>query len=280
MAADYIIDFDCPVKRELGSEGLVRLLKQEGYAWFYLETYEKREGMSREEALEQEMQIVVQRPEGDTLKKTTVREALTEVQVLGRLSHHCKDCPVSRGDNFGCSQSINYPISEKCEQWLASLVQKKVDAGIDNSPILNVLINGNVPAKRYADLRISFAGKILAGTKAIDIVYKKGLFGKKSISTNQLFELLIGLPDLPPQMAQALSQLGGELKAIHVFSGDTSHLDEQYVQDTLSGKIKPTRYEFTPEPGDTSDRGIAQFQQYFHSLALAGAEGVSVKLDA
>lgn len=280
MAADYILDKDCPVKRAVGSDGLVRLLKQEGYAWFYLETYMQREGMTKEQALEQEMQVVVQRPEGDTLKKTTVREALNEVQVLAGLSQHCKSCPVSMGENFGCSQSINYPISEKCEQWLASLVQKKVDAGVDNSPIMRVLINGNVPSQRYAELRKTFAGKILAGAKAVEIVYKKGFLSKKSVNTDQLFQLLIGHPELPADLARALGELGGEMKAVHVIEGDASHLDEQFIQDTLTGKVKPTRWEFKPEPGDNNDRGITQFQRYFHALALAGAENVSVKLDA
>lgn len=279
MAADYIIDMDCPVKRAVGSEGLVRLLKQEGYAWFYLETYMQREGMSRDEALEQEMQVVVQRPEGDTLKKTTVREALNEVQVLAGLSQHCKSCPVSLGENFGCSQSINYPITEKCEQWLASLVQKKVDKGVENSSIMRVLVNGNVPSQRYADLRRTFAGKILAGSKAIEIVYKKSFLSKKSVNTDQLFQLLIGHPVLPPELAGALGELGGEMKAVHVIDGD-GILDEKFIEDTLTGKAKPTRWEFKPEPGDTSDRGISQFQRYFHALALAAVEKVSVNLDA
>jgi hypothetical protein len=184
------------------------------------------------------------------------------------------------GNRFGCSNSINYPISTQCEEWLGSLIEKKVEAGVEKSPLLSLIISQNISGDHYSKIRVSFAGKILAGSSPVSVVYKKGLFGKKSINTNQVLELLIGMPELPPSLAGALSALGGETKAVHVIEGDASHIDEQYVQDTLSGKIKPTRVEFTPFPGDTSDRGIAQFQNYFHALSLASEHDVRVKLDA
>jgi Fe-S cluster biogenesis protein NfuA len=120
MAVDYVVDFDCPVKGELGGmQDFLQVLKDAGRAGTILEhAAESTEPITDDT----EFTFARQTPSGGRIQeKLTLREIRKRGDRLSRYDGQCKGCEANVLQvTGGCSGCINYPISAEAEEWLLS----------------------------------------------------------------------------------------------------------------------------------------------------------------
>ncbi len=202
MALDYIIDMDCEVKRQLTKDGLVSIIKQRDRANAIIDML-KKEGKSKEEALNHKFRLQLMTPGGLEENEQKVSDLLEITRHLDTLQSQCKTCAISRSvgapgqamEPFGCYGSINYPISRQAEEWLASLALSAKAKGGVNAMTLNYIIDNRITGREMNALREGPHGRFLELEKPLEVVVGKGLLGNKTVNTGQiLFMLFLRVP--------------------------------------------------------------------------------------
>ena len=118
MAIDYMIEFDCAPKRELGRGGILERLKERQRAREVIEWF-RAAGDERPPA-EMGFEFSQSTP-GDSGAKQliVVQDLLDHAAALDAYAGHCVSCPANRtGDPYGCTGFIQYPITALAETWL------------------------------------------------------------------------------------------------------------------------------------------------------------------
>jgi len=116
MGVDYLIDHPCKVKEMLSGDRMITMIKQRNRGLTIVNLM-ATDGMPEADALNS--MIKVQSADGTHQEMRKVSEVLQETDCLSELQVHCKSCPASKGEPFGCYRWISYPLSSKAEAWLA-----------------------------------------------------------------------------------------------------------------------------------------------------------------
>jgi len=132
MGVDFVLDYNCPVKEQLTTAGLVGLVKSRSRAAAILE-FARGRGNSKPPS-EILVSQRVQRPDGVQEERDVSVQSLIDASApLDGLAHHCEDCSARIAQKpFPCYGSIRYPIRLQTEQWLMGLLPTNLDctAGI------------------------------------------------------------------------------------------------------------------------------------------------------
>jgi hypothetical protein len=127
MGVDFVLDYDCPVKEQLSTAGMIGLIKSRSRATAVLEMA-RREGNTKPPS-EILFTQRVERPGGVQEERGVSVQGLMDTTArLDDLAHHCEGCSARIAQKpFPCYGSIRYPIRLRTEQWLMSLLPTDLD---------------------------------------------------------------------------------------------------------------------------------------------------------
>jgi len=197
MAVDFIIHYDCEVKKIIPAEKILELVKLQGKAKMLYKMQEK-DGVSHENILNFPaiMQLVTDKGTQNT-KKTTVGEMLEESEILVKYEKKCMECNVSGKKSFGCVGIINYPITKQTEDYIYSKMKHHATQHTTGRILLDTIIKLNLSGEHFKKLRINNPGVFLELPISPSVEYTSKEYGKVTINTNQIFEYLF-FPILKP----------------------------------------------------------------------------------
>lgn len=115
MGVDYIQNRSCRIKRELGLETLVTLLKSRAQAAILLAHFDAR----GENPLTATVKRIVQYSGGPVEESVDMADLLEADRKLRPYEAECEGCTANfKAAPFGCCGHLNYPISTAEERWL------------------------------------------------------------------------------------------------------------------------------------------------------------------
>lgn len=266
MGIDYMIDLACKPKEALTVEGLMVRLKGRERAARIIELY-RDQGDQRPPA-DMGFEMVRRLPDGsEEAEVIVVQDLLDMAQELNPWEGYCEGCPANHlSTPFGCTGYINYPLTEKAEQWL-------LDQLPDNShPLPFLLLQKAVREMGYQ------------GTAAAPLRDQEGVFFSSleplernidgfRINSNQVFELLFLSGPIRPAHATMLLQF---------FGGLSPDLDADTIMQLAvppSQEWIETQTPFQHQIRGTDDASIVAIKQYLWALYTAYRLGVMVLLD-
>lgn len=275
MAIDYVIDYPCKVKETLPLDELIPLIKRRDHCRYILAS-RLQDGESEEQALESTIEFQVRKPEGVTARKEKLSDALKSTKALEDLEKHCIDCPVSRGQDFGCYCVINYPISEKAEKWLAEMAKQAVTKGPPTSRMLDFILDHGLDGGSITKMRA--AGEAyLELRKPLDIVVEGGLFGKKKIvNTDQVLRTVIDVDAMRDPHIKGLLAFSGGLSVMEKTPSCPCGPMTAMIMEQ-GGKISWLVYDL--QDRDTDDHTILGLKKYFRALFIAYKQDCDVLID-
>ena len=118
MAIDYIIDYGCVPKDELGTQGIIERLKGEERARTIIKMF--RDNGDMRPPSKMGFEFTRNTPDGgEEARLIVVQDLLDFAEPLKALEPHCEHCPANRAKRpFGCMGFVHYPISMAGEKWL------------------------------------------------------------------------------------------------------------------------------------------------------------------
>ncbi|NMB79438.1 MAG: hypothetical protein GYA23_10145 [Methanomicrobiales archaeon] len=267
MAFEYMINQPCKVKDTLTPEGLRSLVKNQGRC-IALATLLRKQGKTDEEILRYRFKVQEFTPSGTEVQEPSIRELLESIPPLKELEHHCTGCPANMGGAFGCYRNIRYPVTEKAEGWLAGITQKAwSNSGIARMPvewILDKNLTGGIITQMRADPKSSYFER--KDPVEIPVTLENGLFRTRTITTDQVLNLLMGLDRMQKPLMLPLLYFSGGLS----FSEEEPKpgmypLVSKWTDDT--GKVSWALFHFYPVIGE--DDSTRMFKDYFRALFMA-----------
>lgn len=125
MGVDYVQNRDCRVKRELGLDTLVCLIKSRTQAAL-LQAHFRERG---EDPATANVKRIIQYPSGPVEENVGMAELLEAGAVLAPYEPVCAGCTANfQATPFGCCGYLNYPISAVEENWLMSRLPASADS--------------------------------------------------------------------------------------------------------------------------------------------------------
>ena len=273
MAVDYIINKVCAVKEELGSNELVQLIKSRTWA-SQLFQHLLEEGMSEEQALDirYTVQTRVQNGESKT-RQVTVREIFSQSDALKGLSHHCQDCPLNRGEGFGCYDAVNYPISAEAERWLAVRTERAIKAGLPNSILVEA-----VTGEFFGNLRSDPNGVYLVASEPYEVLVEKKVMRKVKVDTNQVLDMMFAVGVMERTHQMFLILFSGGVRITQEEPDPTQFRQGVQIASVSSeGGANYWIFDLPPEPSD--DHSIRQLKTYLRLVFAAFATGSELEVD-
>lgn len=279
MAVDYIIKYQCPVKQELNEEAIIHLVKSQSRAEALLQRF-MDQGMRREEAMNAKFGISTVKPSGESgVETVTVGSLFKQAELLDDHRETCSGCPASGDRAFGCYDSINYPISEAAEEWIARMAAKAISAGMPNSILVQFILDQGITGEVFAKLRISTNSKYLEAEFPIEIEVEHDGATPLLIDTNQLMEMFFAVGEMGDVHQQFLLFFTGGL-TIQDQAPDMTKSGIEYQVAELRTMNGPSRYwvfRMTDQLND--DRSIRQIKAFFRSVFLAQCNQATILLD-
>lgn len=277
MAIDYIIGGSCDVKNAITLDGFLELLKEKIRVEIVIDLF-KGQGKSEQEINTASYTSRMVMPDGKVeIKECRISDILQKIKCLQELKIHCSNCAISSNNEFGCYNSINYPISEKAELWLIDLAKRAVKMGeVLRKMPLDFIISNKVMGQDFEKMRKDESKAFFQTYKSHEFVYKKKLFTNKTINTNQLLEVLFG-----SRIHEHAQQM-----VLLYFSGGFNILKDK-PDDGFSGYLCEVAYEngtsnfytFNLPEEASDDESIIQIKKYFQSLFSAFCSNRSVYID-
>lgn len=268
MAVDYLILKDCKVKEQLAPDQLVATIKDRNRA-YQVRDMLANSGKSQVEIDNFEFTFQKLTPNGIENSKHKIPDIVANTSILDTLSPICNDCPIANGKSFGCLGAVNYPISAKCEKWLAKVASDSYKKGEEYSLMITFILDKNVNGNITADSR-NQGETFFELRKPAEIILSKGLFSKKSINTNQILDMLFGYNVMQStHMNHMLMLFGG------IYLSETKPNDRP---STFNSEQNKYMYLGLDLPKD-SDNSITNFYNLFHQMFLALTNGCDVSFD-
>jgi hypothetical protein len=206
MGIDYLIDYDCPIKREYGIDRIMTLQKNVNRIENLTQLIQNEDPNKNVDEVVFEMQLHT--PEGIVTTEAKVSDVKKETEPFKEKLKGCLQCPVNvktpfspPDGGFGCFQSINYPIDKASEFFLIKTVEKLARDPEKNKVANTVfkIINDHkevgkeIEKMRKNEMKIPF----FTSAEAFTYTIGKGPNGIY-IDTNQIWDLL-SVPKMSPQ---------------------------------------------------------------------------------
>lgn len=280
MAIDYIIDKECPVKEEVGAEGLIQLIKSRNRAG---EIFRRlvEDGKSESEALATSFTVQMYSAESGQaeVKQVTVRDLFKETSQLKELAEHCGSCPLNSGEGFGCYDTVNYPISAEAERWLSQLGQMAVAKGLPESILIKFILDEEVPGEFFGRMRADDNTVFLQYPEPLEIIVEKKLLKKTKVNTDQILDMMfaIGTMERTHQMFLLFFSSGVTISSEEpdpeAFLGNV----QAAAVRSEEGELRYWIFNLRPIPSD--DHSITQIKRFFRSVFAAFATGETLSVD-
>jgi hypothetical protein len=264
MAIDYIIDYKCYPKQQLGTEAILERLKGRARAEAVIELF-RRNGDNRPV---HEIGFEMARNSVEGIEETRVvmvQDLLDKADELASYEMYCQGCPANnRGTPFGCIGQIEYPISGKAEIWLLNQLP------IPDEPLPWLLL-------RHGLEELKSDGRSVNGMRGEGQPYfqERGVLarglGEVTVNSNQQFEMLFLSGHLKPSYASML------LVFFKVIERNMNA--DELMRLSTSPEDGLEQYAFQLKPQADDDASITQLKQFFHALYLAWGLNVRLLLD-
>jgi hypothetical protein len=279
VAIDYIINRTCPVKENMGAEGIIHLVKSRTRGRAMVRMLMKK-GHSQDEALATTVSLQTFRSDGEPeTREITVQQMLKESELLEDYAEHCQSCPVNLLESYGCYQSINYPISAKAEQWLAERAEAAAQQGLPNSILLDFIVDQEATGEFLGQMRAHPENRFFEASEPVGIKFRGKMLQWETISTDQLLDMFFAV---------------GEMEAVHqqfllLFSGGLSYQkdppDMERVGKDFQAGISTDEhgedsfmiYRMYNDPED--DNCLRQIKGFLRALFVAYCTGCTVTID-
>ena len=268
MAVDYLIMKHCNVKEQLTHDQLIATIKDRNRAYQVKEML-ANSGKSQEEIDNFEFTLQMQTPEGIVNSKNKIGDLIAKTSILDTLSPICKDCPVANGQDFGCLGAVNYPISAKCENWLAEVAMDSYKKGEVYSMMLTFILDQKITGKETDDARRQ-GDTFFELKRPVEIVLKKSFFSKTAVNTSQLIDMILGVRVMKfTHMNHLLMLFGG------VFLDDVKPTDRPSKFNKDQNKYM---YLGLDLPKD-ADKSISNFYSLFQQIFLTMVNDEEIAFD-
>lgn len=266
MTIDYVVDYGCPPKEALTTEGILSRLKNRERVQVVIRLY-RDHGDNRPPS---EMGFELMRRTSDGRQETVlvmVQDLLDEIAELDPLEPFCVGCPANvTGSAYGCTGTIHYPISAAAEQWLLDRLPSP------EQPLIWLLLRQGVQEMGYTGSSVQrlrpnpvyFEEQRVRGRDMVEFV----------ITADQVFEMIFMLGHIQPVHAAML---------LLFFDAIPRDLEADQLVAIMEGKLTTeeiTRdfpFHLSPEAGD--DKTITQFKAFFRALYTAWSLNVQLLLD-
>ncbi len=266
MGIDYLIHLDCAPKQALTLEGLMGRLKGRERAQAIIQLY-RDEGDHRPPT-EMGFEMVRRLPDGtEETEIVVVQNLLDAAQELHLWESHCTNCPANHlGVPFGCTNTINYPISAQAERWLLDQLPDT------DHPLVFMLLQSVIREMRYSG---HSAAKLREQTGVFfesELTVVRDL-GHIRITADQIFEMLfLSGPILPAHGSLLLQFFGGISQDLDadVMMQLADPPSTQWIADHVS-------FQHSIVPGD--DSTTLTFKEFFRAMHVAYKLRVPVLLD-
>jgi len=201
MPRELIVDLPCRVKHELGnrdlrngSRKLVNLL----HARERINLIRSRPRQDGVPIGDVRIRLPVLTESGREELEASVSELDTETKQLDPLEPYCTNCPANaHRRSFGCVGGLPYPVSKAVEQY--ALDRTAEPNRIGGALLLQTLAEQGITGSLSRDYRAESKFEAMSGPVR---KLPENAFGKKSLSSDELFEpLLISNGTLPPWMS-------------------------------------------------------------------------------
>lgn len=279
MAIDYIVNYMCPVKKELDDQAIIHLVKSQHRAEALLQRF-MEQGLRREEAMNAKFGISTLKPSGATeVEMVTVGSLFKQAELLDDHRETCVGCPVSGERAFGCYDSINYPISEAAEEWIAKMAAKSISAGMPNSILVQFILDQNVTGETIAKMRATSDSRYLEARYPIEIEVENDGEVPLLIDTNQILEMFFAVGEMGDVHGQFLLFFSGGL-TIQDHEPDMTLNGLEYQVAELRSLSGPPRYwVFKMVDHLNDDRSIRQIKAFLRTTFLAQCSQASILID-
>lgn len=268
MAVDYLILKHCRVKEQLSTEQLLERIKNRNRV-YNIRDMLAQSGKTEDEINNFEFTHQQWTPNGPINSRHKIIDLIAEISILDTLAPICTDCPVANKIPFGCIGAVNYPISAKCEQWLAQIALESYKKGEVYSTMIKFILDQKVTGKETEEAR-RHGDTFFELKHPIEIVLSKSFFSKKIINTSQLIDMILGIRSMQyVHMNHLLMLFGG------IFAEDTQPKDRPSKFHREISKYVSLGLDLPNDP----DQSIYNFYWLFHKMFLAFINDTDMAFD-
>ncbi len=266
MGIDYIVGLECEPKQALTLGGLMGRLKGRDRAEKIIQLY-RDQGDDRPPS-KMAFEMVRRLPDGtEEIELIVVQELLDAAQDLIPWEPSCANCPANNvGQPFGCTGTINYPISLAGEQWLLDQLPD------NNHPLVFMLLQ---QAMRDMDYR----GEAVAPLREKPGVFLESTEGPERnldairVNGDQVFEMLFLSGPIYPAHGSMLLQFFGAVSR-DLDADIMMQLTNPPSLDWIDEHIP-----FLHALDGMDDPSTASLKMFFHAMYAAYCLGVPLLLD-
>jgi len=275
MACDYVVHYECQAKLDfgegdslVGTEKLLEAVKAQNRA----ELLEEMARSSGKPLEKERITLNLITPEGiSEQREVSYGDLVNEASPLERIGPQCSSCPANfLNQPMGCSGALNYPIAFGIEEWIAENIQPADNFG--GNLCLQFMTEFQVDGSHTQAMRD--AGYFEA-KKQLQTVVSKRLFKSIKITTNQVFDAILGAGNpLQPSHVWGILMWFGALKIDgrslgHI--GDREPLDVLLSCSTRDEKLEHVSLEVGERDTDSV---ICQIQDLLDAMFRCWIEDV------
>jgi len=266
MAIEFWIEQGCPVKDHLTVPAFKEMLKQRLIARGLLE-HDLQQGMSRKQAEDQSFKWQIIGPDGvRRAGDIRIGAILDETRILDVLRDHCTGCPANLAGSYGCYNLVNYPISARAELWLAEVARKageRTDTG--NIP-LRVIFDRRLRGGKFSRMRHEMGRRAFELPAAPDVRFDSGPFKRRTVTTDQVLDVLFLTRELSGSFLEDLSLFSGGLE---ITDREPREGSFQFASAAVDANEKKVWYVFNLRDGLDDDRSTRQLKGFFRGAFRA-----------
>lgn len=187
MGIDYIINYACAIKEQLGSEETLNFIKTKAQFDFLRQMI----GQPGYENLNMFSNIRYQvLNNGQFINQTApLKDLENYLEAFRQLMHHCENCPANLSDcNGGCWGYINYPVRPFVESFFIWAVEYLIDLEINKSSglLIKYIIENDIKPDIIPKLRKDGNFEL---NKPLEYKWGK-LISRKKVDSDQILEML------------------------------------------------------------------------------------------
>jgi hypothetical protein len=276
MAIEYWLEMDCPVREQLTVPRFKDMLKRRLIAIGMLDRFIEQ-GMPKSEALGQVWRRgLISQAGKEIIEEFGVGPVLEETRILDVLVDNCKKCPANFGEGYGCYNLVNFPISAYAEHWLAAVAQAAGERKDTANIPIRVILDRKLKGEPFARMRRKLRSRAFELTEAPLIRFEKGPFKGRTVSTDQVLDVLFLSREIKGSFLQVLAQFSGGL-VIQDKEPREGEFQMAYALADLKGNEKWLVFNLYDE--ETDDQPTSQLKRFFHVVFKAAELEKTISVD-